>query len=118
MKQTVTKNARAMLKLLAKEIRLQQDRVAGGHITDVDAERYLIERLVAIGKRNKSVQAFLTYVGPIDKDDDESSDRDWAKDPREGRRHVVQKGTCEPEPMEPGDWDNDRAWPEPGERIA
>lgn len=116
----ITPNARRLLSLFAKEIRLQQDRVRGGHIKDVDAERFLIERLVAIGKKDPSVQAFLTYVGPIPKEDDEDKDRPWAEDPRDGREHVVNSVRDKSEGVlgVPRKWEDDRPWPSPNERIA
>lgn len=117
MKITVTKHARRVLALIAKEHELQLERHMKGFIERDQIEQCLIERLVAIGKKDPGVQAFLTYVGPIDPKDDEE-DRPWSKDPREGRRHVVDhrkpRGTLSPSK----DFEDDRAWPEPGERIA
>lgn len=120
MKITVTKNARRLIGLFAKEVRLQQDRVQGGHINDVDAERALIERLVAIGKRDPSVQAFLTYSGPIASKDDESKDVPWADDPREPRKHVVNSKRDKASGVlgAPRKWEDDPAWPSPQERIC
>lgn len=120
MRITVTPNARRLLSLFAREIRLQQDRVRGGHIKDVDAERFVIERLVAMGKSDPAVQAFLTYVGPISPKEDEDPDVAWAADPREGREHVVNSVRDKAEGVVgvPRKWEDDRPWPSPGERIA
>lgn len=117
MKIIITKNARRLVGIFAKEVRLQQDRVEGGFITAVNAERALIERLVAIGKKDPAMQAFLTYSGPIDKSEDEDPTASWADDPREGRRHVVNNTPHEGKIGVPN-WDAEIAWPEPGERIA
>ena len=116
----VTPHARRLVSLFSKELRLQLDREQGGHITADDVERCLIERLVAIGKRDPGVQAFLTYVGPIPKSEDEDPDAEWAEDPREGRKHVVlsQRDTSEGKLGVPRNWEDDPAWPEPGERVC
>lgn len=120
MKNIVTKNARSLVQLITKEYELQRQRAEGGYIETDRIEEYLIERLNAIGKRNKSVRAFLTYVGPIDPKDDDDPDKPWAKDPREGRRHVVlsKRDTSEGVLGASKDFESDRPWPEPGERIA
>lgn len=118
MKIVITKNARALVATISKELKLQQDRAAGGHIPADQVENCLIERLNAIAKRNPSMRAFLTYVGPIDPREDEDKDVAWAKDPREGREHIVQSVRDTPEGSVGGRRTPDAPWPEPGERVC
>lgn len=116
MKIVITKNARALVELIAKEHSLQLQRAAGGHIPEDKIIDQLVERLNAKGKRDPSVRSFLTYVGPIDAKDDEDPTKPWAEDKREARRHVVNKQPAEGSVG--GAQTPDAPWPEPGERIC
>lgn len=120
MRNIITKHAREMLALIIKEHELQLQRYQGGFIGADQVERGLIERLNAIGKNNPGMRAFLTYVGPIPKSEDEDPDKPWADDPREGRRHVVhsKRDKAEGKLGVPRKWEDDPEWPEPGERIC
>lgn len=120
MKVAITKNARNLIAVITKEYKLQQDRVAGGHIPADQLENCLTERLHAIARRDPSMRAFLTYVGPIDPRDDDDPNKPWAKDPRMGRRHVVLSKRDKAEGSLGGgpNFEDDRPWPSPGERIA
>ena len=118
MKIIITKNARALVSTILKEHELQMERYMKDFIERDQIEQCLIERLNAIGKRSPSMRAFLTYVGPIDPREDDDKDVAWAKDPREGRRHVVNSVRDTAEGTVGGAQSPDAPWPEPGERVC
>ena len=109
----MTKNAEALIEIVSKEYLLQHQRAIGGHISEAQIIPCLRERLIAIGKRNESLRAFLLDVGPIPEADDTAKDREWAEDPREDSHHEVRTSTCEPNRS-----DEMEEFPLAGERIC
>ena len=118
---TITNNAKGLISIIAFEVRLADERVAGGHIKQGDAAACIYERLQAKAKSNVDLKTFLTTMAFIPREEDESDDVEWAEDRREAASHVAHQGTSEPQPLTGGSSpiENEmRAWPVPGERVC
>lgn len=92
----ISPNAKAIIQTICDEYALQADRVAGGFIEPDAVQRCLLERLNAKSSKDQALRAFLSDVGPISREDDESPDRVWAEDPRDDSFNEVRKGTSTP----------------------
>lgn len=117
----ITNNAKGLISIIAFEVRLADQRTAAGAITQEQQMGCILERLSAKAKSNVDLKIFLTTLGFIPKEEDESDEVDWAEDPREQRNHVAHQTTSVPKPLSGGSVpieDDTHAWPTPGERVC
>ena len=108
----ITNNAKGLISIIAYEVNLAEQRVAGGHITQTQKMGCIIERLNAKATENVNLKIFLTTMAFIPEEEDEGKDYEWAEDKRDQRQHEVR--TALPE----GDLGESREFPTPGERVA
>lgn len=104
----VTNNAKGLISIIAYEVRLADQRVAGGHITQTQAMGCIIERLNAKAKENVDLKTFLTTMAYVPDLEDEGKEFPWAEDRREPRAHVTTDVDVE----------HEVEFPEPGARVC
>lgn len=109
---TVTDNAKGLISIIAFEVRLADQRVAGGHINQTQTLGCILERLSAKAKDNVDLKTFLTTMAFIPEEEDEGKDYPWAEDKRDSRQHDVRAALPE------GDLGESREFPVPGERVC
>ena len=116
----ITNNAKGLISIIAYEVRLADERIKMGAITQGQALGCILERLSAKAKSNVDLKTFLTTLAHIPDKDDEDPDLPWAKDLREPMEHFVDKRTGESRGTGPGPVpiEDDNHWPLPGERIC
>lgn len=104
----ITNNAKGIISIIAFEVRLQDERVRGGHIDQGQVAGMIYERLLLKAKTNVDLKNFLTTMAFIPASEDERLDVDWAEDKREARNNVITDREHEEEV----------GFPMPGERIC
>lgn len=109
---TVTDNAKSLIGIIAFEVRLVDQRVAGKHIRQAQALGCILERLSAKARDNVNLKTFLTTIAFIPEEEDEGEDYPWAEDKRDSRQHDVRATLPE------GDLGESREFPVPGERVC
>lgn len=104
----ITNNAKGIISIIAYEVRLQDQRVAGGHINQGQVMGCVLERLSAKAKSNVDLKTFLTTVAYVPESEDIDPSVPWAEDQREQRQNVVTDREHEVE----------TDFPTPGERVC
>ena len=103
----ITNNAKGLISVIAYEVRLADERVKLGVISQSKVMGCVLEGLSAKAKRDVNMKTFLSTMAYVPEDEDIRDDVEWAEDRREARAHVVT------------DRDPDNiAYPVPGERIC
>lgn len=117
----ITQNAKGLISIIAFEVRLADQRCAGGFIKQGNLAGIIYERLATQAKSNVDLQTFLNTLAFIPECEDEDRSLEWAKDLREPSAHVVDRRTGQSNRGAGGagtPLEDDRPFPVPGERVC
>jgi len=109
----ITNNAKGLISKIAFEVRLVDQRIAGGHLEQGQALGCILERLQAEAKRDVDMRIFLETMSYIPPMEDEDKSLPWAEDRREARTNVTTDRRDQREQN-----DTERCAPTPGERVC
>lgn len=118
---TVTNNAKGIISIIATtHLKIVQERLEPGFIKQGQVMGCLLEQLKLKARHDPDLKIFLETLAHIPQDEDEGKDYPWAKDQRRSNQHIVSSRTGESRGTGPGSVpiEDDKYWPEPGERVC
>jgi len=89
MKAYTSEAAKSLITIIGTEYAMGQFRVDLGFVSQDRMLGTVLERLNRLSSQNANLRGFLNHGGFIPREEDESSDVHWAKDPRDPMEHRV-----------------------------